>query len=100
MENINKSELFIDSHKIKPGMVVAIIGDFSPNSMALLLALIRKACIIVPLTNTSNKNENKLFNIAQVELVFRINDDDGITIETISKKTDNDYYNYFQLKYI
>ena len=40
MKNINKSELFIESHKIKSGTVVAIIGDFSPNSIALLLALI------------------------------------------------------------
>jgi len=90
--NIEKSQLLIDSYQIQPGMVVAINGDFSPNSIALLLALIEKRCIIVPLTNTSNKNENKIFEIAQVEFVFRVNDDDIITKETVSNRIDNDYY--------
>ena len=90
--NIEKSQLLIDSYQIQPGMVVAINGDFSPNSIALLLALIEKRCIIVPLTNTLNKNENKIFEIAQVEFVFRINDDDIITKETVSNRIDNDYY--------
>ena len=92
IKNIEKSQLLIDSHQIQPGTAVAVIGEFSPNSIALLLALIEKACIIVPLTNTSNRNENKLFNIAQVEFVFRVSDDDVITTETVSKKTNNDYY--------
>ena len=86
INNANKSQLVIDSHEIKPGTVVAIIGDFTPNSIGLLLALIEKACIIVPLTNTPNKNENRLFDIAQVEFVFRVNDDDVIAAETISNK--------------
>ena len=92
INNIEKYQLLIDKHQIKEGSVVALEGDFSPNSIALLLALIEKTCIIVPLTNTSKKNENKLFSIAQVEFVFRINENDVITTETISNKTDNYYY--------
>ena len=92
--NINKYLKFIDSHQIKRGSVVALEGDFSPNSIALLLAIIQKACIVVPLTktNTSNNNENRLFDIAQVEFVFRVNDNDVITTETVSKRKENDYY--------
>jgi len=92
IDNIEKYQLLIDKHQIKEGSVVALEGDFSPNSIALLLALIEKTCIIVPLTNTSKKNENKLFSIAQVEFVFRINENDVITTETVSNKTDNYYY--------
>ena len=92
IDNIEKYQLLIDKHKIKEGSVVALEGDFSPNSIALLLALIEKTCIIVPLTNTSKNNENKLFSIAQVEFVFRINENDVITTETVSNKTDNYYY--------
>jgi len=72
--------------------VVAIEGDFSPNSIALLLALIEKACIIVPLTNITNKNENRLFGIAQVEFLFSVNNEDIITSQTVKQKSDNDYY--------
>ena len=93
IENIEKYHLLIDKHQIKQGSVVALEGDFSPNSIAILLALIEKACIIVPLTNTSTKNEKKLFNIAQVEVVYRVNKDDLITAETVSQRSDNDYYN-------
>ena len=92
IENIDKSQLLIDSHHIKPGSVVALEGDFSPNSIALLLALIEKACIIVPLTKTSNKNESRLFDIAQIEFVFRVNENDVITTESIPQRSDNDYY--------
>jgi len=90
--NIKKYQQWIDSKKIKQGTVIALEGDFSPNSIALLLALIEKACIVVPLTNTSNKNENKLFEIAKVEFVFRLNINDAITVENISKKSYNEYY--------
>ena len=92
IENTEKHQLLIDSHQLKQGTVVALQGDFSPNSISLLLALIEKACIIVPLTNTSNKSENKLFDIAQVEFVFRIDKKDVITSEYISPKSNNDYY--------
>ena len=92
MHNVEKFQLLIDSHQIKPGTVVALEGDFSPNSITLLLALIEKECIVVPLTNTSNKNENRLFEIAQVEFVFRVDEKDVITSQSVSKRSDNKYY--------
>ena len=91
-KNIVKSQLLINSHHIKKGTVVALKGDFSPNSIALLLALIDEECIIVPLTNSSNNDENRLFNIAQVEFVFRVDNNDIITSEIVFQKSDNDYY--------
>ena len=92
IEKIYKTELLIESNQIKKGTVVGIIGDFSPNSIALIFSLIRKQCILVPLTKTFNKDENKLFSIAQVEFVFRVDNKDVIISETISQRSDNDYY--------
>ena len=92
IENIEKHQFLIDSQHIKQGTVVALEGDFSPNSIALFLALIEKTCIIVPLTEMSKKNENRLFNIAQVEFIFRIDEKDVITSESVSQKSNNDYY--------
>ena len=92
IENIEKHQFLIDSHQIKQGTVVALEGDFSPNSIALFLALIEKACIIVPLTEMSKNNENRLFKIAQVEFIFRIDEKDVITSESVSQKSDNNYY--------
>ena len=64
IENIEKHQFLIDSHQIKQGTVVALVGDFSPNSIALFLALIEKACIIVPLTEMS-KNYTERRNRAE-----------------------------------
>ena len=92
INNMEKSQLYIDTNQIQPGTVIALIGDYSPNSIALLLALIKHSCIIVPLIKQSNNSERTLFDIAQVESVFRINDNDKITTETVSERTNNDYY--------
>jgi len=96
-KNIVKSILLNDSYRIKPGTVVALVGDFSPNSIALLLALIKKSCIIVPLSRSTNTSE-KLFNIAKVEFAFIINENDDITTEKFSQISDNEYYKLIREK--
>ena len=97
-KNIEKSILLIDSYRIKPGTVVALVGDFSPNSIALLLALIKKACIIVPLSGSTNTSEKQLFDIARVEFAFIINENDDITTEKFSQISDNEYYKLIREK--
>jgi len=97
-KNIEKSILLIDSYRIKPGTVVALVGDFSPNSIALLLALIKKVCIIVPLSGSTNTSEKQLFDIARVEFSFIINENDDITTEKFSQISDNEYYKLIREK--
>ena len=97
-KNIEKSMLLIDSYRIKSGTVVALVGDFSPNSIALLLALIKKACIIVPLSGSTNTSEKQLFDIARVEFSFIINENDDITTEKFSQISDNEYYKLIREK--
>jgi len=92
INNIEKSIYLIDSNSIKPGTVVALKGDFSPNSIALLLALIEKACIIVPLSGSSNTCQKQFLDIAQVEFAFIINENDDITTEKFNQISDNEYY--------
>ena len=98
INNIEKSIYLIDSNSIKPGTVVALKGDFSPNSIALLLALIEKACIIVPLSGTSNTCQKQLLDIAQVEFAFIINENDDITTKKFSQISDNEYYKLIREK--
>jgi long-chain acyl-CoA synthetase len=73
---INEYDKIIGENHIDEGSVVAIVGDFSPKSIALLLALINKRCTIVPLTEVSLRNKSELFQIAQVEYSFNMIDDD------------------------
>ena len=56
--------------KIQPGEVVALVGDFDPPSMALLLRLIQKRVILVPLTADTREQHEYFFQSAGVEWVL------------------------------
>lgn len=58
--------------EIAPGSIVAIEGDFSPNSVALFLALIEHRCIIVPLTDSVEAHKPAFRQIAQVEVSMQL----------------------------
>ena len=98
LNNIEKSKLLIDSHSIIPGSVVALIGDFSLNSIAMLFALIESSCIIVPLSGSSNISHKKLFDIAKVEFLFLIDDNDDITFKKHSLISHHELYNLIREK--
>lgn len=77
--------------KVLAASVVELKGDFTPESIALLLALISNRCIIVPLTK-SVKNEEKLRVIAGVEYVFTIDENDSYSVEYIGICEKNELY--------
>jgi long-chain acyl-CoA synthetase len=91
-KHIDEFRQVISVNRIQEGAVVALNGDFSPVSIALLLALIERGCIIIPISNKSEKIENKLLSIAQAEFIFRVDDNDVITSEFLSHKSDNSFY--------
>jgi len=54
---------------IKPGDVVAVVGDFDPESILTLLMLIDKGVIIVPLTSETSAQHQYFFDSALVDFV-------------------------------
>ena len=83
---------------IEKGSVVVLEGDFSPNSISLMLALIEKECIIVPISVSSKKNEKKLFQIAQEEYTFTLGNDDKVKYTQIGVRENNELYNILREK--
>ena len=75
-------ELYLKENNIQPGKVVAILGDFTPNSVALFLALVGNNSIIVPLTS-SIKNGEKLLKISGAEYLFSIDDADMFSMQKL-----------------
>lgn len=61
----------LDSYSIREGSVVAIVADFSADSIAMLLALILKGCVVVPISRTILDRE-KYRTIAQCQFVVDI----------------------------
>lgn len=63
------------------GMVVSLEADFSPRSVALLLALIEYGCIVVPLTDSVANKKARFREIAQVEAILKIDGQDCVEFE-------------------
>lgn len=62
------------SESIGNGSVVALEADFSPDSAAALLALAGRGCIIVPISPAAEKQRDEFHEVAQVEIVVRIDE--------------------------
>src|SRR5689334_5027105 len=62
-------EKWTDLGGIHSGDVVAIVGDFNPPSIALLLRLIDLGAIVVPLTKETAHQHEYFFDTALVDVV-------------------------------
>ncbi len=76
----NKGDLFFrdleaaqaaDLSGVRPGDVVALIGDFEPQSIVSLLALIDLGAVLVPLTEETHADHEYFFEAAGVDVVVR-----------------------------
>ncbi|MCK5679855.1 hypothetical protein KAI46_03480 [bacterium] len=70
--------LDVFENNIPNGAVTIIEADFSPNAIALFLALINHACILVPLTRSVESNKTELIETAQGEFSFTIDENDKV----------------------
>ncbi len=66
-EKILEWEKVLERNSIAKGAVVSIFGEYGPESIALLLALMKNENIIVPITVDSFPQKDKYTKIAQVE---------------------------------
>ena len=60
----------VDLSKVKSGDVVALIGDFNPQSILTLLQLIDKNVILLPLTVDTRAQHEYFFESAMVDVVI------------------------------
>lgn len=88
LESMSELRVSLDNLDVCSGEVVAIEGDFTPQTIALFLALIERGCIVVP-HNASNVQERTYrFETAGVGRWFAFNERDesetGIVASTSS----------------
>lgn len=82
---------FLKENEILQGAVVSLYSDFTPNTIALLLALIQNKNIIVPFNYPLV--ETTKIEIAQVEVEISVNVvDDTITLNKLNIIAKHDYY--------
>jgi len=88
-EAIQRWRLWLHDKAVAPGTVVSLEADFSPNSVALLLALVERGCIIVPLTDSVEVKKPEFRQIAEVEVRIAIGSDDRARVLETSEVATN-----------
>ncbi|MFV9504546.1 MAG: long-chain fatty acid--CoA ligase [Oscillochloridaceae bacterium umkhey_bin13] len=79
----------LTEHDLGPGQVVALEGDYSPNAVSLLLALIERRAIVVPLTKSVEAHRTEFLAIAEVQTAIRFDQGDQWQIERFPRTVNN-----------
>lgn len=70
---------------VEDGSVVSIEADFSPRAIATMLALIERSCVVVPLTESVEEQKPEFREIAEVEVIVEIADDDSLEVASTGR---------------
>ena len=85
-------ETQLDSWGVKQGQIVVLEADFSPNSLALFLALTSRRAILVPLTESVSHKKIEFTKISQGEVRICINSDDKVSYENLTNQSNHKLY--------
>ncbi|MDX6696314.1 MAG: long-chain acyl-CoA synthetase [Blastocatellia bacterium] len=78
--------------KLPAGAVVILEADFSPQAIALFLALAAHGCVLVPLTESVKTKRADFINIAQGEIAITIDSDDVAVIQSLQRTARHPLY--------
>jgi acyl-CoA synthetase (AMP-forming)/AMP-acid ligase II len=67
---IDQWRVYINKNRISSGSVVSLTGDYSPESIGLVIALIKNKNIIVPLTHLVKANFDQYFSISHTSHII------------------------------
>ena len=92
LQRIGEWRTIIHEKGIPPGAVAAVEADFSPDGVALFLALIEHGCVLVPLTGSVEARKPEFMEIAEVEVSFELDEKDGLEIVRRNCTATHPYY--------
>jgi len=81
----------IAGEQVARGTVTILDGDFSPDAVALFIALTSHGCILVPLTGPTNQ-KTAAINIAQGEFCLTLDKDDAVKIRSLERNAHHPLY--------
>lgn len=89
----NEALAFMQLKGVNEGEVVSLIGDFTPNTIALMFALIQNNNIIVPFNSTIKDSEQVKLDIACVQKTILVNVvNDNYSIESREDQGEHSLY--------
>src|SRR5229473_521158 len=89
-EAISRWDSLLEESGVKPGSVVSVESDFSPDAIGLLLALVRRSCIVVPLTASVEVKKSEFREIAQVETIISLADGETAQVRSTGARVDHE----------
>src|SRR5437762_13087290 len=78
---------YLRENRIATGTVTAVEADFSPNAIALMLALIESGCIVVPLTSSVAAKKSDFMKIAEVAVSLEVKATDELRLTRFDRPT-------------
>jgi acyl-CoA synthetase (AMP-forming)/AMP-acid ligase II len=82
----------LSSEQVEPGTIAILEADFSPNSVALLLALVQANCVVVPLTQSVADKKAEFIEIAAGMISFQLTEADHIETRRLGPYRPNEFY--------
>ncbi len=82
----------LDRHDVAPGTVVGLRGDFSPNAIALFVALADRGAIVVPQGNDPRIPHAVRDEIAQLEVSCLVDAQDRVELERTGRHASHEIY--------
>lgn len=82
----------LEREGVEPGTVVGLEADFTPNGVALFLALADSGAIVVPRRNTAVAEGEEREALAQVEARLRVDDADGVSFERTGRVASHELF--------
>ena len=88
----------LSNQNIVSGSVVILEADFSPNAIALFLALIEHNCILVPLTSSIESKKMEFTEIAQAEVRISIDGSDSVRFARLQHRMTHELYSVLRAR--
>ncbi|WP_059012129.1 class I adenylate-forming enzyme family protein [Streptomyces specialis] len=89
---VDRWRSFLDAHGVAAGEVVTLEGTYSPEACAGLLALIERGVIVVPLTVLPAAKRADFLDIAEVEVVVRVDPGGAHTAERTGRTAGHELF--------
>lgn len=91
-DRVAQAQAQLQEAGIAPGSVIVLEADFSPNAVALFLALLEQRCVLVPLTGTVASKRDDLQIIAQAEYAITLDATDEICLRPRAERAGHPLY--------
>ncbi len=88
----------LNKENITNGKVVVVNADFSPESIAIFLALTEQKVLIVPIAHPVESVKSKVISVSQAEIIITIDKKDHFEIKKLENTSDSGLYDKLREK--